>query len=248
MNCEEISGKIVRWMRETVEGAGASGLVTGLSGGIDSAVVLALSARAFPEGTLGVIMPCHSSGLDEIDAVLVAEALEVPYKKVILDAVYDQMVRAAAPEVPVEEARMAYANLKPRLRMSTLYFEGGLRNCLVAGTGNLSEIYIGYYTKYGDGGVDLEPIGELVKEEVRELASWLGVPEKVILKEPSAGLWDSQTDEEEMGFSYRELDHYILTGQAPEPVKERIERLRRISGHKRSMPPVCPLGLNRTSY
>lgn len=204
-------------------------------------MVAALCKRAFEDDTLAVLMPCKSSGIDEIDAVLVAEALEIPYKKVNLDDTYDAMVRALNPERDPEQARMAYANIKPRLRMTALYFEAGLRGYLVAGTGNRSEIEIGYYTKYGDGGVDMEPIGALVKTQVRELARELRIPDKIIDKAPTAGLWDEQTDEEEMGFTYAQLDRYLLSGEADGDVRERIERLMKMSEHKRSMPPVCPL-------
>lgn len=238
---QELIDSLVHWIREMVVQAGARGVVVGLSGGIDSAVVAALCNRAFPGNTLGVLMPCGSSGIDEIDAVLVAEALEIPYKKVNLDETYDTMVRALGPEQSPEEAHMAYANIKPRLRMTALYFEAGVRSYLVAGTGNRSEIEIGYYTKYGDGGVDMEPIGALVKTQVRQLATALNIPEKIIDKAPTAGLWDQQTDEEEMGFTYAQLDRYLVHGEAEADVRERIEHLMKTSEHKRNMPPVCPL-------
>src|SRR5690606_5628013 len=107
---------------------------------------------------------------------------------------------------------MAVANLKPRLRMTTVYYVANTRNYLVAGTGNRSELTIGYFTKYGDGGVDLLPIGRLLKAEVRELARELGIPERIITKAPSAGLWAGQTDEGEMGFTYAELERYLSEG------------------------------------
>nr|MCU0256832.1 NAD(+) synthase [Vicinamibacterales bacterium] len=137
-------------------------------------------------------------------------------------------------------ARLAQANLKPRLRMTTLYYVANRLNYLVAGTGNRTEIAIGYYTKYGDGGVDLLPLGALVKSEVRALARELGVPAPIIEKPPSAGLWIGQTDEGEMGFTYAELEDYLLRGPdavAPATVMK-IERLVRASEHKRHLPPV----------
>jgi NAD+ synthase len=137
-------------------------------------------------------------------------------------------------------SRLAQANIKPRLRMATLYYVANRLGYLVAGTGNRSEIAIGYYTKYGDGGVDLLPLGSLVKSEVRALARDLGVPAPIIEKAPSAGLWLGQTDEGEMGFTYDELDDYLRRG--PESVAPamamRIERLTRASEHKRNLPPV----------
>jgi NAD+ synthase len=132
------------------------------------------------------------------------------------------------------------ANIKPRLRMTTLYFIANSINYLVAGTGNRSELAIGYFTKYGDGGVDLLPIGHLLKREVREMAKELGVPERVIARPPGAGLWPGQLDEEEMGFTYAELERYLEEGpQAVSPaLAVRIERLTRSSDHKRAMPPI----------
>jgi NAD+ synthase len=135
------------------------------------------------------------------------------------------------------------ANVKPRLRMTALYFIANSMNYLVAGTGNRSEITLGYYTKYGDGGVDVLPIGGLVKSEVRSLARDLGVPESVITKAPTAGLWVGQTDEAEMGFTYDTLEQYLQHGASavPAAVAERIEKLRKVSAHKRELPPIAPI-------
>ena len=133
---------------------------------------------------------------------------------------------------------MALANIKPRLRMTTLYYYASLNNYLVIGTDNWSELKVGYFTKYGDGGVDLAPLGRLVKSEVRKLAKHFGIPEKIINKKPSAGLWEGQTDENEMGVSYEELDHYILTGEADKEVRERIDELARKNSHKTEAIPI----------
>src|SRR5688500_18658323 len=138
------------------------------------------------------------------------------------------------------KARLPLANVKPRLRMTTLYYVANTLNYLVAGTGNLSELSIGYFTKYGDGGVDLLPIGDLQKSEVRAAAQELGVPDSVIDKAPSAGLWLGQTDEAEMGFTYAELENYLTTGagMVSPALAMRIERLMRTSEHKRAMAPT----------
>jgi NAD+ synthase len=138
------------------------------------------------------------------------------------------------------KARVPMANVKPRMRMATLYYVANTLNYMVAGTGNRSELSIGYFTKYGDGGVDLLPIGELLKSEVRAMARELGVPEPVIEKAPSAGLWLGQTDEAEMGFTYAELENYLTKGpQTVSPaLAMRIERLIRASEHKRSLAPT----------
>ncbi|MBP6716003.1 MAG: NAD(+) synthase, partial [Acidobacteria bacterium] len=135
------------------------------------------------------------------------------------------------------------ANIKPRLRMTSLYYIANAMNYVVAGTGNRSEITLGYYTKYGDGGVDVLPIGGLLKSEVRALAREIGVPEPVITKPPTAGLWPGQTDEAEMGFSYETLELFLSKGAAavPADVAKRIEQLRTVSEHKRALPPIAPI-------
>ena len=142
---------------------------------------------------------------------------------------------------------MAVANLKARLRMVTLYYLANDRNYLVAGTGNRSEIMIGYFTKYGDGGVDLEPLGELYKWEVRRLARHVGVPREVVERPPTAGLWPGQTDEAEIGLTYEQLDEALAaiergaTDGIEPAVLARVERMIERSAHKRQMPPTYPV-------
>jgi NAD+ synthase len=250
----ERANRIVHWLKGRVDGAGARGLVVGLSGGVDSAVVARLCQMAVPGRALGVIMPCHSSPADEADARRVADDFRLPTVTIRLDQPYDALLASGEPAVrtlPPEAlagpggtdapgAMLAPANVKPRLRMATLYFVANRLNYLVAGTGNRCELAIGYFTKYGDGGVDLLPLGSLVKSEVLALARELGVPAPVIEKPPSAGLWLGQTDEGEMGFTYAELEAYLQGGtRAVAPaVALKIERLARTSEHKRSMPPM----------
>ncbi len=236
------AGKIVEaiedWLKDEVKKAGASGIVVGLSGGIDSAVVAALGRRAFGHEMLAVIMPCHSASVDAEDALLVAKALDIPCRMVDLTAAFDALSREL--EGPgVSLSRMANANLKARLRMSTLYAVAQTENFLVCGTSNRSEYETGYFTKYGDSASDLWPLADLFKTEVRAAAKVLDVPERIIDKAPTAGLWEGQTDEGEMGFSYDELDRYLLTGRAEPKVRDRIEELRRHSEHKRQPVPVC---------
>jgi NAD+ synthase len=245
---------LAAWLRQRVSEAGARGLVVGLSGGIDSAVVIRLCQMATPEHVVGVILPCHSEPADEEDARLVAENFGIPTMRVDLAPCFDLMKRdleGALAALPAQEQpasggppgareRLAAANLKPRLRMTSMYFVANALNYLVVGTGNRSELTIGYFTKHGDGGVDLLPIGRLLKHEVRELARELGVPAPIIEKPPSAGLWAGQTDEDEMGFSYADLQNYLTEGAgavAP-ALALRIERLVRASEHKRALPPM----------
>ncbi len=242
------------WLREQVSGAGAEGLVVGLSGGIDSAVVARVSQMAMADAVLAVILPAHSDPQDERDARLVAERFALQTVSIDLSNIYDSLIADAqhamraslAPKRDVDEraSRLSLANVKPRLRMTALYFTANRLNYLLAGTGNRSEIAIGYYTKYGDGGVDLLPLGSLVKSQVRELAREVGVPDRIIDKAPSAGLWLGQTDEGEMGFTYVELETYLRLGPSglPPALVAKIERLARVSEHKRQLPPVFQAG------
>jgi NAD+ synthase len=246
---------IVEWLRERLHASAGRGFVFGLSGGIDSAVVARLCQTAAPGHVVGVLMPCHSDPQDEIDARLVADHFRIPTVRVDLAASYDHFTdvleattaalptdqRAVTPETPDDiRGRLPLANVKPRMRMAALYYVANTLNYLVTGTGNRSELSIGYFTKYGDGGVDLLPIGELLKSDVRAAARELGVPEPVIEKAPSAGLWLGQTDESEMGFSYAELENYLTKGPdtVPPALAMRIERLIRASEHKRALAPT----------
>jgi len=243
--------EIVNWLRQRATAATARGFVVGLSGGIDSAVVARLCQLAAPGQVAGVIMPCRSDPRDEADAGLVADAFSIPAIRVDLETAYDALLaetREALGALPAEmrpvaddaSGRVALGNMRPRLRMATLYFIANSLNYLVAGTGNRSELTIGYFTKHGDGGVDLLPIGHLMKSGVRALAQELGVPQTIIDKAPSAGLWLGQTDEAEMGFSYADLERYLTNG--PEGVSPalalRLERMIRATEHKRSLPPT----------
>ena len=249
--------QLAEWMKAQVALAGARGIAVGLSGGIDSAVVIGLAAQAVPGRVVGVMMPCHSDPQDEVDGRQAASHFGVPAIRIDLTEAYDGLLAglsdalgqlppdqrpvAATDETDIK-ARLPLANIKPRLRMTSLYFVANSLNYLVAGTGNRSELAIGYFTKYGDGGVDILPIGRLLKSEVRTLARDLGVPAPIIDKPPSAGLWLGQTDEEEMGFTYAGLEAYLTKGPSgvPSELAEHIERLERASGHKRTGTPMPP--------
>ena len=240
-------------MRERLHSAGARGLVVGLSGGLDSAVVARLAQLAAPGAALGVLLPCQSDPQDEQDAILVARHFALPTTRSDLSAPYDALVSVvqstaeattgpARDRAPLDpgRGRLALLNIKPRLRMTTLYFLANSLNYLVAGTGNRSELAIGYFTKWGDGGVDLLPLGRLVKSQVRALGQELRVPPAILDRPPSAGLWVGQRDEEEMGFTYADLERYLTEGPlgvAP-ALAMKIERLVRASDHKREMTPT----------
>lgn len=235
---ERAAGHLIRWLRDRADDAGALGAVVAVSGGVDSAVVAGLCIRAFPQSTLGVLLPCHSDPKDLADAERLCGVLGVPLTTVPLDGAYDALVAALQASPHYADHHVALANLKPRLRMTTVYYFANRMNRLVVGTGNRSEAYVGYFTKYGDGGVDALPIASLVKSEVRALATHLGVPQDIVERTPSAGLWPGQTDEGEMGLTYAVLDAYILTGEAPAAARARIEQLHEKSAHKRRTPPI----------
>ena len=157
-----------------------------------------------------------------------------------LDTVFDALLGAfSGGKLGSAVGGVAEANLKARLRMLTLYYFANQLQYMVAGSGNRSELSVGYFTKHGDGGVDILPLGNLVKGEVRELAGYLGIPQQIIDKPPSAGLWQGQTDEGEMGLTYEQLDRYLITGEARDEVRKRIEYMRDASAHKCQMPPVA---------
>jgi len=243
MDMERIADKLVLWIKKQVLAARAKGVVVGMSGGLDSSVTAVLCCRAFPQDMLGVIMPFYSSLEDDEHARAVASKFSIPTKVVVLGPAFDAMLKVLpSDEVEPGASRVAEANLKPRLRMLTMYYLANQLNYLVAGASNRSELSIGYFTKYGDGGVDILPLGNLVKRQVRELADFLGIPQPIIDKPPSAGLWSGQTDEDELGLSYEELDQYLVTGQASIEMRQKIESMIAASAHKRLPLPIADLG------
>ena len=225
-----------QWLCEQVRSAGAKGIVLGLSGGIDSSVLAALGREALGhDGVLGVIMPCRSISEDEQDARLLAESLDVKFERVDLSGVFDALCAGVGGSLD----SLTRSNIKARLRMVTLYAFAQSRGLLVCGTSNRSEYETGYFTKYGDSGVDLMPLAGFLKREIRAMARELNVPERIITKAPSAGLYEGQTDEGDMGFTYDVLDEYLATGKIDDPkAKERIDVMRRRSEHKRKPIPI----------
>jgi NAD+ synthase len=233
--------RIINWLREHLDAAGAEGFVFGLSGGVDSATAAALAVRAVgAENTLGVLMPCHSQPADADLGQSVADAFSISTALVDLTKTYDALMAA----LPQTDHHLAAANIRPRLRMVTLYYLAQSRNYLVLGSGNKSELMAGYFTKWGDGGVDLLPLGDLYKTQVWNLARELGVPQEVVERPPTAGLWPGQTDEEELGITYRELDQVLTAieaGDTSEIDPATLEKVRGMvarSAHKRAMPPI----------
>lgn len=235
---QKIVATIEKWLAERVQEAGAYGGIVGLSGGIDSAVVAVLLKKVFYNQMLAVIMPCHSIPKDREDAEELIDIFKLPSAVVDLTPTYDRLVRALR-QVEENIEPLALSNIKPRLRMTTLYALAQSKGYLVCGASNKAELTIGYFTKHGDSGTDLLPLGDLLKEEVRHTAAYIGIPEKIIQKPPSAGLWKGQTDEKEMGLNYIDIDQYIATGKVGSDIQLQIEKRIRRSQHKRNMPPIC---------
>lgn len=224
----------VEFIRAKMAEAKASGLVFGNSGGKDSALVGILCSKAC-ENLLAVAMPCSSKrnyGEDLDDARRLAGAFGINMITVDLTETRNQIISAIGREL----SDAAKANIAPRLRMTTLYAVAQTRGALVVGTGNRSEGYMGYFTKWGDGAYDINPIADLTATEIFEFLRYLKAPESIINKAPSAGLFEGQTDEREMGVTYKAIDEFITTGETDPASKAIIERFHSASEHKRRMP------------
>ncbi|MGB9977821.1 NAD+ synthase [Methanobacterium sp.] len=212
LDTENAVKKICCFIKSKLEESKADGLVIGLSGGIDSSAVAYLCAKVVEsDKILGLILPSETTSREDIeDAKTVADNLGIKYKTLHIDPLIEPF-----PEVCPECSNNALANgnLKARIRMMLLYYHSNSMNRLVMGTGNKTELLVGYFTKYGDGGVDVLPIGDLYKTHVREIAEYIGVPKNIIEKAPTAGLWTGQTDEDELGIKYELLDKilYLMT-------------------------------------
>lgn len=228
----------VTWIRTIIKEAGAKGIVFGSSGGKDSATVGAICKKATANVT-GIIMPCNSIPQDKEHALMLANAFAIETVELNLVNPYHSLLEVIDKE-GIELLDMAKANIKPRLRMITLYAYAQTKGYLVAGTGNLSETMMGYSTKWGDGACDFKPIADLTVSEVFELGHALGVPEAILSKKPSAGLWEGQTDEEEMGITYKAIDEYLLKGTGTSKDIQKITTAQRKSEHKRILPRVYP--------
>ncbi len=232
---EEFENRVA-FIRKTVSAAGAKGIVYGNSGGKDCSLVSIL-CKAACDNTVGIIMPCSSSrnfGRDTDDALEVARKYKIETRNIDLTPIKELAVEKLS--AVTELSPMASANINPRLRMITLYTVAASENRLVAGTGNRSEANMGYFTKWGDGACDFNPIADLTVKEVYEFLEYLGAPRCVIDKAPSAALFEGQTDEQEMGISYERIDRYLLTGEATDEDRALIERRIAGSAHKRRMP------------
>jgi len=233
---------IVKFIKDYVNRVGFDGAVLGLSGGVDSSLVAALACEAIgPEKVLGIMMPVDA----EKDSTNITDATDLAENLGMKHELFE-LKHAIAAYDSLSLDRVALGNLTARLRMVTWYARANQENRIVIGTGNKSELMVGYFTKYGDGGSDMLPIGELYKANVWDLSSHIGLPEAIVKKAPSAGLWQGQTDEGELGVTYQELDSILylnlekglnkadIIGWGIDKEKvEKVLRLMKQSEHKR---------------
>lgn len=231
---------ITNWIKEKVDEAKVDGVVIGLSGGIDSTATASLAVKALgKDKVLGVIMPCESNPNDMIDAIDVAKILDIEVVNVDLTKPFWDLIYPINQKIGFIKSSLTSANIKARLRMTTLYAFANEKNYMVIGTTNKSEMLLGYFTKYGDGGVDIEPIADYYKTEIKQIGYELGLPSYLIERVPSAGLWHGQTDENELGFSYEEFDNYYQKkdNSLTQEQKDKIDKMIIRTEHKRNVPP-----------
>jgi len=250
MNYERISKKIAIFLKNELKSSGLGGYVFGLSGGLDSSVVASLLSRAASEKTLALVMPSKATPQHDVnDATDLAKKLNIQFRIIDLTDIHSSILR----ELPFD--KMASGNLLARMRMTMLYYYANQRNSLVVGTSDRSELLIGYFTKYGDGGADILPIASLYKTQVRALGNYLKLPNTILTKKSGPMLWENHTAEEEIGMSYEEIDGmlYCLSDLKLSPKSaakrlsitlEKVEKIRQMqtkSAHKRSLPKICKL-------
>lgn len=251
---EEMVSVVTMFIRDSLEQSGMKGVIIGMSGGLDSSLLARLASDAIgPDKVLGVFLP--ESSTPEIDADHVesfAMELGIEFETISIDEAVEALKNTAGGSANVA---MVLGNIKARARMILLYEKANSMSRMVLGSGNKSELMMGYFTKFGDGGCDLLPLGDLYKTQVQEMARFLGLPKEIITKPPSAGLWEGQSDEEELGISYEDLDPILLgielsmndsdiserTGSAETEVS-RIRSVVKSTAHKRKTPLILKIG------
>ena len=230
--------EIEKFLKDYLEKAHCDKYVLGVSGGVDSSLVAAILKSAVGKDKVHcLIMPIDSIKEDTEDGLTLVKDLDLPYDVIDNTAAFEAYKKEFARN-GIELDRSTLGNLKARMRMATLYATAQKERGLVVGTDNADERCVGYYTKHGDGACDILPIAHLVKAEVVEAAKMYGVRQHLADRVPSAGLFEGQTDEKEMGVSYKDLDAYVLGKEVPEEAKKRIQYLERISAHKRNPIPT----------
>ncbi|BDV02461.1 MAG: NH(3)-dependent NAD(+) synthetase [Candidatus Hepatoplasma vulgare] len=222
--------KIIVWIKEEVKKANAKGVIVATSGGIDSTVLLSLAKKAFPNNTFALWIDIYSSLNFKKLAREQIKKNNVNFKEINLGKFFDNFLK----EIKIDELdNTSKANLKARIRMITIYTYASKLNYLVLGSTNAIEYYLGYFTKWGDGCADLYPLLKYKKSEVRELAKELNIEEKIINLSPSADLYPNQTDEKELGFSYKEVEDFLSGKEIEEKIEEKIIKMHKNTEHKR---------------
>lgn len=222
---------IAKWVNSYVTSYKLNGVTLGISGGIDSAVVAGIISKFTNLETQYVFMDIGNSTLDKKCVKELAKKLKVNIRTIDLKKEFQTFIKT----IKVKD-KMTLANIKPRLRMTTLFALASEKKHIVLGTSNADELYLGYFTKFGDSGCDLMPIANLNKSEIFEIAKELELPKSIIERAPSAGLFNDQTDEKEMGVTYKEIDAYLSGKKISLKSKQTIERLHKVNFHKFSMP------------
>jgi NAD+ synthase len=244
MELQKASHAIIEFIRKEVKERNSYGVVIGLSGGLDSSVVAILAVRALGNPrVLGLILPDSkiTPKNDIDDAIELAKNLKIKYRIIEIGNTKGQLLKY------LPKNKLAQGNFSSRLRMSIIYYYAGIRNFLVLGTADKSELKLGYYTKYGDGAVDIQPIADLYKTEVRELAKFLQVSSPILKKKSSPRIWRGQTAEGEIGISYEEIDEILQSFETNSLKKndfdsnsvKRIASMIQKNLHKQDMPPIC---------
>jgi len=259
INPEEVSIIIKDFIKTYVSNSGCKGVVVGLSGGVDSAVVALLCKQVLGKNkTRCVFLPDESTPSSDFKHLeILVKKLDLSCKKIDITNIVHEISKHSV----VKPDRLALANIKARTRMIFLFEYSNMTRSLVCGTSNKSELLVGYFTKYGDGGVDIQPIGDLYKTQVWELAKYLRIPGVIISKKPTAGLWKGQTDEAELGLRYRDLDRILFCLERKmdvaeiaraldfkKSVVEKVKNMRVKSHHKRHSPLIPKISLRTPGY
>lgn len=254
INPAQAMDKICDFIQKEIDGADAEGGVLGLSGGLDSSITAAICSKALGgENVLGIFMPekdmTDPQNYEDVEKIV--EKFNIDSKRIEISSIFEKVKN----EIEFnEKAKIANANLKVRIRMILLYYYANMYDYLVVGTSNKSEIKCGYFTKYGDGAADIFPMASLYKTQTRKLAKEIGVPQNIIEKKPSAGLWEGQTDEDELGLPYSKIDRIyagLEIGLTPSEIADAIEvqeeevqrfiEMEENSKHKLEKPPAPSL-------